>query len=785
METNSRPRVLAVLAVSTALAVALLVGCAVEGPAEAGPTCDGSLQDLVDATAPGDVVEAAGGCVYRETVTIDKPLTLQAAPGGSEVRGSEVWDAAVWSQQGSTWVSSEAVPPLATDDEWKCEADSKRCRWPEQVFVDGVQLTQVAEGTTPDAGQFALNANRKVTLGESPIARTVEVTERDHWVIGAEGGAGVTIDGFTMKHAASDGVENNGNNDWSIENGDYSYSHTSNVLLKRATGSLVSDSMIHHAGQKGVSGNAVDLTLRGNEIYANNTEDFDSSWNAGGVKISNPQTVTFAGNTVYDNRGNGLWLDVPTDDQVLVVRDNRVHHNDASGIRSEVTDNDVQIYDNVVWENGWGRSGTKGAGISVNASHDNHVYNNTLAWNENGIRVMNPRRTDVHPDETEYDFVHNVEVDHNDILMDRPPDGAYALGWLQTNPNGNLYDPADNNRGHDNRYWYPVPENLQDRYAWDAEFAPLGAFNDTPGEEGGVYLSDAEKDEVVATNGIPDMSRLPDAAAPSIAITTPTGGATYAPGQVVKAQYTCADEDGGSGVSSCQGPVADGGAIDTGSTGSYGFTVTATDKAGNTTSLTHDYTVAGSVPSPNCTIKGTPANDTISGTPADDTICAGNGNDTIKGLGGNDILEGDGGKDTLRGGPGDDTLDGGPGTDAASYSASLNAVSVSLATNTATGEGSNTIEGVEDLVGSPKPDTLDGSGADNTLTGGGGSDTERGGAGNDKVVGNDGADGLYGEDGADTVNSKDGVRGNDRLDGGAGTDSKVTDATEKSIVGFP
>jgi len=90
--------------------------------------------------------------------------------------------------------------------------------------------------------------------------------------------------------------------------------------------------------------------------------------------------------------------------------------------------------------------------------------------------------------------------------------------------------------------------------------------------------------------------------------------------------------------------VADGGAIDTGSTGSYGFTVTATDKAGNTTSLTHDYTVAGSVPSPNCTIKGTPANDTISGTPADDTICAGNGNDTIKGLGGNDILEGDGGR---------------------------------------------------------------------------------------------------------------------------------------------
>jgi hypothetical protein len=42
-----------------------------------------------------------------------------------------------------------------------------------------------------------------------------------------------------------------------------------------------------------------------------------------------------------------------------------------------------------------------------------------------------------------------------------------------------------------------------------------------------------------------------------------------------------------------------------------------------------------------------------------------------------------------------------------------------------------------------------------------------------------------GEDGNDAVNSKDNVNGNDSLDGGAGTDTKVTDTTEKSIVGFP
>src|SRR5918999_5992220 len=82
-------------------------------------------------------------------------------------------------------------------------------------------------------------------------------------------------------------------------------------------------------------------------------------------------------------------------------------------------------------------------------------------------------------------------------------------------------------------------------------------------------------------------------------------------------------------------------------------------------------------------------------------------------------------------------------------------------------------------------DTVKGLGGNDTLNGQGGNDKLLGGAGKDKVVGNAGADLLYGDGGADTVNSKDTVNGNDSLDGGAGTDTKVSDATEKSIVGFP
>jgi glucose/arabinose dehydrogenase/PKD repeat protein len=174
-----------------------------------------------------------------------------------------------------------------------------------------------------------------------------------------------------------------------------------------------------------------------------------------------------------------------------------------------------------------------------------------------------------------------------------------------------------------------------------------------------------------------------------------------------------------------------------------------------------------------CTITGTANAETISGTSGDDVICAGAGNDTIKALEGNDILRGEGGADQLYSGLGDDHLDGGLGTDTANFTDVLAAISASLTDGTARGHGSDTLVGVENVIGSNQADTLSGSAANNTLNGVGGADS---------IVGLGGADTLKGAGGGDTVDSKDGVNGNDILDGGAGTDTCPTDTTEKSIV---
>jgi hypothetical protein len=91
----------------------------------------------------------------------------------------------------------------------------------------------------------------------------------------------------------------------------------------------------------------------------------------------------------------------------------------------------------------------------------------------------------------------------------------------------------------------------------------------------------------VATGTITDSFIQP----PSVSITTPADGASFRRGQVVKASYTCADGLNAPGIKTCAGGVANGAGIDTGTTGTHSFTVTATSNDALATSTTVHYTV--------------------------------------------------------------------------------------------------------------------------------------------------------------------------------------------------
>ena len=78
---------------------------------------------------------------------------------------------------------------------------------------------------------------------------------------------------------------------------------------------------------------------------------------------------------------------------------------------------------------------------------------------------------------------------------------------------------------------------------------------------------------------------------PTITSSSPAEGASIILGSVAYASYSCADTAAGSGVETCAGTTPDGGALDTSSVGPHTFSVTATDRAGRTTTLTHTYNV--------------------------------------------------------------------------------------------------------------------------------------------------------------------------------------------------
>jgi Ca2+-binding RTX toxin-like protein len=204
-----------------------------------------------------------------------------------------------------------------------------------------------------------------------------------------------------------------------------------------------------------------------------------------------------------------------------------------------------------------------------------------------------------------------------------------------------------------------------------------------------------------------------------------------------------------------------------------------------------------------CTFYGNAGADTFTGSASRDHFVGGPGNDALNGLGGNDLLSP---------GAGDDTVDGGAGADdVVDFTSSAVGISADLATGIATGHGTDSLSGIESILGSDRADHLSGDANANRLRGLGGADVLRGrdgadvltggagarndvlygGAGNDYLLGREGddiirggsgMDRLLGEGGNDRLGAQDGFP--DRVRGGPGFDRGYVDRTLDDFGGI-
>ena len=145
----------------------------------------------------------------------------------------------------------------------------------------------------------------------------------------------------------------------------------------------------------------------------------------------------------------------------------------------------------------------------------------------------------------------------------------------------------------------------------------------------------------------------------------------------------------------------------------------------------------------NDTVFGLSGDDTLHGHQGDGRLYGGRGNDKLRGGRGNDLLDGGRGDDMLWGGFGDNNIMGGKGIDTLNYRYAPSSVFIFLGGGFAFRNGyggQDTIQGIENVVGSKFDDLLGGDMSDNVLIGGEGNDALVGRAGHDRLVGGSGAD---------------------------------------------
>ncbi len=479
-----------------------------------------SLQSQIDQAATGATL-VAQPCLYRETVTINKPLILDGA-GSAEIRGSDVWTE--WDNKGNYWESQRQVANLTlyqTDFSQWCKDRQPVCLKVEQVFLNGRQLKRVIvnSGSQLQSGQFTVSNSGRILLADNPAGRLVEVSMRQRWINIQS--SNVTVKNFVMRHASNEpqmGALNaekfdTGINNTSIENNGIYQSHGTGIRIWGGGSGLINNDIGWH-GQIGMAGGP--YLIKGNFIHNNNTEGFQPGHEAGAFKVVGTSGGQWENNEVYSNKGFGMWCDIGCSN--IVIKNNRIYDNEWPGIDYEVS-KQADIHGNVVFRNAlqaadWGNNVYK-SGIIVNNARENRVYNNFLAWNRGGITInsTNNRCGQYAEANSVVENINNIvqnKIYNNTIIMPAGADG-YSLGWVQqqdTAAAGNcleyrgvLFKPESQNQGYSNQFWFGGGTGL---FSWNNQTIRSSEdYNRNPGHANNILLSNTDKDNILAVNRIP------------------------------------------------------------------------------------------------------------------------------------------------------------------------------------------------------------------------------------------------------------------------------------------
>ncbi|HEY6762668.1 MAG TPA: hypothetical protein VI318_24415 [Baekduia sp.] len=160
-------------------------------------------------------------------------------------------------------------------------------------------------------------------------------------------------------------------------------------------------------------------------------------------------------------------------------------------------------------------------------------------------------------------------------------------------PSVDLSVPADGGRyriGQDVRAAYGCTDpGGTDTIASCDGTVPAGAAIDT--STPGAHSFTVDTADTSGNAATKTVSYWVDDTVPTIAFGALPGGATYTIGERATITYSCDDAAGAQDIATCAGPIPSGGLLDTSTAGAFTFSVTATDRVGNTATARVSYSV--------------------------------------------------------------------------------------------------------------------------------------------------------------------------------------------------
>jgi len=336
---------------------------------------------------------------YHESVILPagKQLVVQSYPNEAVwLDGSTVVSG--WSASGSAWRATGWTTRLDSSATYtRGASDGTAAGWsfvgaqnpmashPDQVWIGDTPLRQVGSLGEVTTGTFYVDyATSSIYVGSNPTGKTVRSSDLVKALsIRSDGstlrGIGVRRYAPSVPDMGAITLERPG---ITVENVAVQDTSTTGISA------VSTDATLRHVtvtgnGMLGIHGSMADsLVVQDALVTGNNSERFNTSPVAGGIKVTRTTGVTVRDSVVTDNLGTGVWLDESCAD--ITVSGTTIARNASHGISLELSA-DALVAGNHVLDN-------SGDGIKINDTSRVQVWNNTFAGNGRTINIVQDAR---------------------------------------------------------------------------------------------------------------------------------------------------------------------------------------------------------------------------------------------------------------------------------------------------------------------------------------------------------------------------------------------------------